>query len=518
VLANRLSENPKINVLLIEAGGVDRNVLFRMPKGFAKLFGNTKYTWDYQIRPFGPNNLSENWPRGKVLGGSSSINGMVYNRGNQADYDELERLGNPGWNWDTILPIFKKFEDNAFGQSPTRGSGGPLHVSTPRDPDPLCDEIVASGAALGLTAMRDVNESDDERIGHTIANIRNGRRVSAARAFLHPVLGRPNLTVVTGTVIDELLFDGDKVVGVRGRSAKGGSVDYRAKREVILSLGSLATPKLLQRSGIGPSDVLRSAGIPVRLDRANVGARMREHRCFSIKFRLKENLGYNKLLATPTAQALTGAKYFLNHKGPLAAPAYDTIAFLKSRPDIDRMDAQLLMGPVSIEAYHAGDTVQVERQPGLSAVGYVLRPTAEGSVAITAKDPDAPLDIDVNYFGSEYDRRTGADLFRRLRELFAQEPIASRIAHETFPGQTVRSDEELINSALDSGNCGYHAIATAAMGPNEDDVVDSRLRVRGVDNLRVMDCSVLPIMVAGNLNAPMMAMAWHAADVILANA
>jgi choline dehydrogenase len=515
VLANRLSEDPGIRVLLIEAGGSDRGPLYRIPKGFGKLFDDPGKVWQYPTRPFGPSAQAEIWPRGRVLGGSSSINGMVYNRGQRADYDELVRLGNPGWGWDTILPIFRAIEDNALGATETRGAGGPLHVSLPRDPDPLCEEMIAAGTALGLTAMPDINESDGERIGHAMATIKDGRRFSAARAFLHPLRDRRNLTVVTGTVVTELLFGGDKVIGVRARDAKGGVVDYLARREVVLSLGSLATPKLLQLSGIGPSDVLRATGVGVRLDRAGVGAHMREHRCLALKFRLKDDLGYNRLLSTPARQGVTALKYLLNRKGPLAAPAYDVIAFLKSRPELDRPDAQLLMGPWSVATYKAGETVTVEREPGVSVVAEVLRPTSEGSVAITSADPDAPLRVDPGYFGSDHDRRVGVDLFHRMREFFAQEPIAARLMHETFPGMEVRSDEDIIDAALDGGYCGYHAIGTCAMGPDDGHVVDSHLRVRGVDNLRVVDCSVLPTMVSGNLNGPIMAMAWHAADLIL---
>lgn len=520
VLANRLSEDPGVSVLLLEAGGADTSPLFRIPKGFGKLMDDPHRAWHFRTRPFGPNRRPEVWPRGKVLGGSSSINGLVYNRGSRADYDELERLGNPGWGWETILPIFRGFEDNAFGASPTRGAGGPLAVSPPRRPDLLSEEMIETGRAFGLAAVRDVNESDGERIGHAIGTIRDGRRVSAAGAFLHPVRHRPNLTVRTGVLVTGLLFDGDRVVGVRahdapgGRTASTGEMQLRAGREVILSLGSLGTPKLLQQSGIGPSTVLRAAGVDVRLDRGMVGARMREHRCIPLKFRLRSNLGYNRMLATAGRQALTALKYLATRSGPMATPAYDVIAFIKSRPDVDRPDAQLLMGPWSVATYQAGEAVTVEREPGISAVAEILRPTAEGTVAITSADPDAPLDIDPNYLGSDHDRRVVVDIFGRMREFFGQDPIAGRLAVETFPGTDVNSTEEIIDTVLDSGYCGYHAVGTCAMGPGEQDVVDSRLRVRGVDGLRVVDCSVLPIMISGNLNGPVMAMARHAADLI----
>ncbi|MET9018604.1 GMC family oxidoreductase N-terminal domain-containing protein [Actinopolymorpha sp. NPDC004070] len=519
VLASRLSADPGVRVLLVEAGGPDRHPLFRVPKGFGKLMDDPGKAWHYQTRPFGPRARPEVWPRGKVLGGSSSINGLVYNRGDRHDWDNLVRLGNPGWGWDTMLPIFRGFEDNILGPSDSRGAGGPLGVSPPRRPDPLSVEMVETGRSVGLTPVRDVNdldearESDGERIGHTMATIRDGRRVSAATAFLRPVRHRANLTVRTGTTVTGLVFGGDKVVGVRARDAAGATVEFSAAREVVLALGSLGTPKVLQQSGIGPAQVLRAAGVDVRLDRALVGERMREHRCLPLKFRLRENLGTNRMLSSPARQGLTALRYLVRRDGPLATPAYDVLAFLKSRPGLDRPDAQVLMGPWSVATYQAGEAVTVEREPGLSAVAEILRPTAEGSVRITSADPDAPLDVEPNYFGSEHDRRVAVDVLARMREFFAHEPIAARLSAETFPG--VRTDEDVVDAMLDSGYCGYHAIGTCAMGPNDEDVVDSRLRVRGVDNLRIMDASVLPAMVSGNLNGPVMAMAWNAADLIL---
>ena len=517
VLANRLSEDHGTQVLLVEAGSQDRSPLIRVPKGFGKLLGDPKAVWMYPVRPVGPNGRVETWVRGKTLGGSSSVNGLIYNRGNRADYDELERLGNPGWGWDTILPIFKQMEGNTLGASPVRGADGPLSISTIADPDEVSEWVVDAGTKAGLTHVEDVNASDDERIGHTMATMKNGRRVSAAAAFLHPVSKRENLTVMVDAVTDQVLVEADRAVGVRVRH-KGAVVDLRARREVVLSAGSLATPKLLQLSGVGPADVLRKAGTEVKLDRGNVGAHMREHRCFAMQYRLKDNVGYNRKLATPLAQAGSAARYLLTHKGPMAVPSYDVVGFCRSRPDLDRVDAQVLMAPFSAIPYEPGGKLGVEREPGLQCIGYVLRPDSEGSVHITSSNPDAPLDIEPNFFATDHDRTIFTGVFRRMRELFETDPIASHLEGETLPGPDVHSDGDIIDSALDRGYCGYHAIGTCAMGPADEDVVDSQLRVRGVAGLRVVDCSVLPIMVAGNLNGPIMAMAWHAADLIKASA
>jgi choline dehydrogenase len=513
VLANRLSADPQISVLLIEAGGNDRNPLLHIPKGSGILFENDKYMWHYTTTAFGPNPHSEMWMRGKVLGGSSSINGMVYNRGNRADYDELERLGNKGWGWDEILPIFKGFEDNEFGASPTRGLGGPLHISVPRVSDPLCEAMIAAGTNAGLTEVQDINETDAERIGYATSTIKNGRRVSAATAFLKPALRRTNLTLRTHTAVRRILLERGRAAGLE-IVGKDGTAEVRATREVIIALGSLNTPKLLQLSGIGPREVLKAAGVRGHLDRENVGRRMREHRCATLRFRLNQDLGYNRQLSSSFAQAVTGARYLATRKGPLAAPSFDIIAFVKSRPDLERVDGQLLLGPWTIPPYNTGEPVAIEREPGLSCLGMVLRPTSQGTVEITSSDPDTPVRIDPNYLGSDYDRETTANLMRKMRAIFEQSPIVERISHETYPGAKTQSDDDLIDAALDGGYCGYHAVGSCAMGPSDDDVVDSQLKVRGIDGLRVVDCSVMPTMVAGNLNGPIMAMAWRAADFI----
>jgi choline dehydrogenase-like flavoprotein len=515
VVASRLSEDPGTRVLLLEAGGKDDNLMIRIPRGFGKLLGNEKFAWFFPTRPFGPTDKYEAWVRGKTLGGSSAVNGMIYNRGARADWDQLEALGNPGWGWDTILPAYRAFEGNELGPSPTRGANGPLGISTAANRSPVCDEMIDAGSSIGMRRVDDLNESDDERIGYAMATIKGGRRVSAAHAFLHPVRKRANLTIATDSLATGLLFDGDTAVGVRVRTG-GRTVEQRATREVILALGSIQTPRLLQLSGIGPSEVLRAAGVDTRVDQANVGARMREHRCVTLQFRLNENLGYNKELSSPVAQVLSGARYLATRRGALAAPSYDVVGFLKTRPELDRPDGQVLMAPWTTAPIAPGEPIALEREAGLQCIGFVSRPDSEGSVSITSSDPDAPLDIVTNYFTTEHDRAIGAAIFRKIREMFSNAPIAGRITRETLPGAALEGgdDDSIIDSALEHGYCGYHAVGTCAMGTADTDVVDSQLRVRGVEHLRVVDCSVLPIMVAGNLNGPIMAMAWRAADVI----
>jgi choline dehydrogenase len=518
VLANRLSADPRVTVLLVEAGGWDTNPLIAMPRGYGELLGDPSTVWHYPTRSFGPSQQTEYWVRGKTLGGSSSVNGMIYNRGQRADYDTLERLGNPGWGWDDMLPVFTTIENHQLGASDVRGGDGPLHVSTVASiiggTDPLMADVIAAGTELGWRHTRDLNEADEERIGYATATIRDGRRVSAANAFLHPVTDRANLTVALNTTVDRVILDGDRAVGVLGR-ANGQRVEARATREVILATGSIATPTILQRSGIGPEDTLRSAGVDVVVDSPNVGARMREHRVFALQFRLTDDLGHNKLLSTEEGQRKAAEQYQTSRTGPLATPGTDIVAFFRTRPELDRPDAQLQIAQFSILPLEPGKALQIEPEPGMLCLGFILRPDSEGSIHITSADPDAPLSINPNYLATEHDRATAVDVFRGMRRLFATEPLAKRIEHETVPGHQVRTDQAIIDAALTTGSCGYHAIGTCAMGPNDDDVVDPRLRVRGVANLRVVDASVLPTMISGNLNGPVTALAWRAADFIL---
>lgn len=514
VLANRLSEDPHCRVLLLEAGGEDTSPLIRIPRGFGKLLGDSRYAWHFPTEAFGKRRFVEAWTRGKTLGGSSAVNGLVYNRGQRPDWEALAAIGDESFGWKSILASYRQIEDNALGPSPTRGSGGPLHVSQALSPDPICEVLIAAGNEIGLRRVDDLNESDEQRIGLAMATIHGGRRVSAAHAFLHPVRGRSNLTVLVQALATEILFEGERAVGVRIR--RGGlTSDLHADREIVLSLGSIGTPTLLQRSGIGPASVLREAGVDLRLDRPQVGARLREHRCFPLQARLRRNLGYNRRLATPLAQAVTGLQYLLTRRGPLAAPAYDVVGFLASETTSERVDAQLLMAPLSVASHAPGTNPGLEREPGLQAIGYVLRPTSEGSVQITSADPTAPLRIVPNYYATAHDRTIGLAVFRKLRAVFASEALAPYVAHETLPGSAVQDDEAILEMALEHGYCGYHAVGTCALGRDDASVLDPRLRVRGIDGLRVMDCSALPTMVAGNLNGPMMAMANVAADLII---
>lgn len=512
VLANRLSANQDNDVLLIEAGPRDESRFIKIPKGFGILLEQDEYVWHFPTIPFGPSEEPDHWMRGKTLGGSSAVNGMIYNRGLAADWNGLADAGDaPDFSWDHILEHYRKIEDNQLGSASTRGTGGPLGVSPVENQDKSMETVMDSGASVGMQRVEDVNDSDAPRIGPSMTTIKGGRRVSAAHAFLHPVESRSNLTVSTETFVTKLLFDGDRVEGVE--IEKGGATSERyASSEVILSAGSISTPKILQHSGIGPAEVLGDVGIDVRVEHPKVGKQMTEHRSVQMQWRLNQDLGDNKSLSSRIRQGLAGIKYLMTKRGVMAKPSHDVMGFIKTDPDLERPDAELLFGPYSQGAGAEG--TEIESKPGMQVVAFVLRPTSEGELRITSADPHDDPKIDPNYYDTEHDRKKTVDLVRRVRELMDSDPIAELVERETVPGPDVTKPEEIIQSSLEHGTPGYHAYGTCAIGPDEDDPVDQKLRLRGVENLRIMDCSVLPTMVAGNLNGPMMAMASRAAEVI----
>lgn len=513
VLADRLSADGKSTVLLLELGGENKNFWVEVPKGLSKVAGDPEFCIFNRTDPIAPLGIQETWFRGRGLGGSSAINGMVYNRGSQADFDNIVDLGNPGWGWDEMLRIYKTMEDHALGGSDTRGVGGPLKVGVRTYDDDLSPLIMDSATKMGHTRVADINASDDERIGYTPGTIRNGRRQSAAKAFLKPARKRPNLTVRTGVEITKVLIEDGTAVGVTGDAA-GSPVEFRTTGtgEVILSAGSLGSPKLLQLSGVGPSVVLKEAGVDVIVDSEGVGEGLREHRCLSMQFRLKSDLGQNKKIYDSKHQNWEGFKYLFTRKGPIATPAYEMMWFFKALQESDRPDAQVLVTPMSM-----GVGIQkfdVERRPGFQMLGFALRPDSLGSVHITSADAKTPQRLQPSYLATEHDRDITLGLFAKMRELARQSPIADEVLIETVPGPLIQGEEGVLAHAAMFGGPGYHASGAVRMGPSDSDPVDAKCRVRGVSKLRVVDVSIMPSMISGNLNAPMMAMAWRAAELI----
>ncbi|HRE03073.1 MAG TPA: GMC family oxidoreductase N-terminal domain-containing protein, partial [Ilumatobacteraceae bacterium] len=506
VLANRLSADPGVRVLLVENGGRDRNPLLSIPKGFSFTLRGDRYTYKYETQPVGPARQSESWLRGKVSGGSTSINGMMYVRGHQRDYDDIVGRGNPGGGWEQMLAVFRAMEDHALGASPMRGVGGPLGVSIAVQHDQVCDAIVEAAAALGLRDTDDFNAADDERIGFTPSTIRRGVRVSAARAFLRPIAKRPNLTVLHRTRVGELRFDGNRVVGVRTRSG-GGVRDYTARREVIVSAGTIETVLLLERSGIGRGDVLRAAGIDVRADSPNLGERVIEQRGVSLQMKLKGKLGLTHTMNSVPKQIVQGARYLATRRGPLSTGGYDLTCAFKSAPGLDRPDVQGVLMPLALDT--GTDNIQLADYAGATFVGWQIRPTTTSSIHIGGAQPeDAPI-ISPRYVETDVDRAATGPMLTWARELFAQQPLAALVDSEVLPGPSVSTPAEVVTHAQNVSVGLYHAVGSAAMGPDDDDVVDDHLRVRGVQGLRVVDASVFAAQPAGNTAAPTMAVAWR---------
>jgi choline dehydrogenase-like flavoprotein len=509
VLANRLSEDPDTSVLLIERGGRGLNPLLYIPKGFFFTLQSSKLTKTYLSDPF-PSGYQEPWQRGSVLGGSTAVNGMMYVRGQQADFDALERRGNPGWGWDQFLAAYKAMEDHSLGASPVRGSGGPLGVTVEQgSDDETVQMLLAAAAKAGWPFAEDVNAEDRQHIGFTPSTIKNGVRQSTANAFLWPIRGRKNLTIATNTTVDRLRFDGLRVVGVIAQQGDS-QVEYTARRDVILSAGALETPQILERSGIGRADVLARAGVDLRVESPNVGERIIEQHGAAVQVRFKREIGHTLRLSSKAKQIAQGARYVLTRKGPVATGGYDLMAHIKSRPELDRPDIQVVGIPFALDMSSGLD---VAKYPGMYLLGYQIRPNTQSSLHITSAAKDAVPELNANYLEDAEDREVTGTIVDHLRNVVAQEPLASEVEAEEFPGPEVQTADEVVKFAHSPGVSIYHAVGSAATGP-EDDVVSADLRVRGVEGLRVADISILPEQVAGNTAAQAMAIGWIGADVI----
>ena len=512
VLANRLSENPRNSVLLLEYGGSDINPMHKIPKGFFFTLNSDKYVYRYPTLPFRENGEGEVWARGKVTGGSTTVNGMMYTRGFAKDWNDIAANGNAGWGWDDILPVFKSMENHELGASDMRGGDGPYGVST-AEIDDVSARILDAGYETGYDIVQDTNAVDTKRIGMTPSSVKNGRRVSAASVFLKPALKRKNLTLMSKTRVGYLQFEGTRVVGVLAEQ-DGEQKSFRARKEVILSGGSIESAMLLERSGIGRGDVLAGAGVDLRVESPNVGERLIEQRGVAMQVKFKEQIGLTQRLNSLPKQGWEGFKYLLSGKGPISDAGYNVLAGMKSSPDVDGTDIQGLFVPMALDA-ESFDRVQLAKHSGVMFMGYQIRPTTESSIHITGKRPeDAPV-IDAHYLETELDRKVTSTILDLGREVFAQSAMADLISEEEYPGAAVSTEEQVLDYALNSGATIYHGVGSNAMGPNDDDVVDSRLRVRGVSGLRVIDASVLPAQVSGNTAGPAMAIGWRGADFVL---
>lgn len=518
VLANRLSADANNQVLLLEAGCSDRNPAFHIPLGFAFLVANEKYAWQYKAQQSESDNKKmHRWPRGKSLGGSSSLNGMIYVRGQAADYDHWRELGNPGWGWNDVLPYFKKLEDYELGANEYHGEGGPIGITTTPNRLPVMEAMVEAGVQAGIPYKFDVNDGDQEGIGHNHATIKNGFRSSTSTGYLRPVRRRKNLEIRTQALVSRVLIENNIAVGVEYEH-KGQLIQVRARKEVILSGGAINSPQLLQLSGVGPGQLLRDHGIDVVVDLPGVGENLQDHVSTNIGYRVKETATLNSLArGLPLAGQIF--KWLTTRKGILGrSPAYVN-AYARSRPELETPDMQVHISPNTFDtkAYQSSGEVTMEKKAGISLVPNQCRPESRGWLRIKSPDFKTHPQIVANYLSHPVDEEMSVALVHWCRDIMTQPAIQAFSALEITPGPDVLTDEKILDYFKQSAATMYHPVSTCAMGTKDDpmSVVDAELRVRGVGNLRVADGSIMPRLISGNTNAPCIMIGEKAADLIL---
>ncbi|MBW6522685.1 GMC family oxidoreductase N-terminal domain-containing protein [Sphingomonas sp. RHCKR47] len=527
VLANRLTENGRHTVLLIEAGGDDRpgrepgqfrsNMMIHVPVGYAETLKDPRVNWLYETEPDpGTNGRRHVWPRGKVLGGSSSINGLLYVRGQRADYDGWRQMGCTGWSAEEVLPYFLRSEHRDGADDITHGTAGPLHVTDPTMRHPVSEAVIEAWKQFGLP-QRDYNGLDQEGVDWFQLTVRNGRRCSAATAYLDPARGRTNLRILTRAQVTRLLFEGRRAAGVA--YVRGGVPGVaRARREVIVASGAIGSPQLLQLSGIGPRDLLADHGIEVLQDLPGVGRNLQDHFIASMMFRLKPKVPSINAMSRGIPLAGQVVRYVLRRRGLLALSAAHVAAFTRSRPGLASPDLQfhILPATMDLEAFAARGVMELERSPGLTFAVCQLRPESRGAVEIRSPNATIPPGIQPNYLADALDREVLAAGLRQARDVAAEPALAHLIESELLPGQAAANDDALLDYARAAGGTIYHPVGTCAMGIGPMAVVDPSLRVRGVEGLRVVDASIMPRITSGNTNAPTIMIAEKASDLIRA--
>lgn len=513
VLANRLSADPSKSVLLVEAGGKDSHPFIHMPRGLAKIMANISYIWPFITKPEKwSNNVGEYWTRGRVLGGSSSVNGMVYVRGAAADYNELAAQTSDDWNWQAMRKVFEELECHELGAGKGRGGRGLLKISLPEIRSKMTEAVIAAGESIGLSRLDDINDpSDQPRVGYAPRTIWKGKRQSASTAFLQPALNRSNLTVETGVTVDRIYFEGKRAAGIIGEQ-HGKEVRFGAKGEVIISAGTLASPAILQRSGIGPRKLLEKLGIAVVSDNKMVGENLCEHRGVVFQWNVPDALSQNRDFRG-MGLIRSVLNYGLRKKGPMAGGAYDMGGWMKSDPALERPDVQILMSSFTFD--FGAVPIAVEKHGGLNFCLYPIRPKSRGRLQIVSRDPGQLPQIAPGYLSDSSDRDMVHKIFTIARNYVLQPPLAQYIEKETRPGSEFATEDEIEEAYRKFGYTNYHACGTCRMGKDSESVLDPDLKVRGTQGLRVVDASVFPFMLAGNINAPVMAVAWRAADLIL---
>jgi choline dehydrogenase len=513
VLANRLSASGRHSVLLLEAGPPDTYPWIRVPIGYAKTMFNPRVNWCFKTEPEPQmNGRQVYWPSGKTLGWSSAINGLIYIRGHRADYDGWSAQGNPGWSYDEVLPYFRKLEHNESGASEWHGVDGPLWASDIRAKHELVEALIGAGAELGIPANPDFNGPTQEGVGYYQLTTRNGFRCSTASAYLRPARRRPNLTVETGAQAMRIELEGRRACAVVFRH-EGRDVTAVARREVILAAGALQSPQLLQLSGIGPAPLLAQFGIPVVHDLPGVGENLQDHLQARVIFRCTKPITTNDVLKSWWRTMAMGARYVLTRTGPMAIGINQGGMFARTDPALDRPDVQFHLATLSSDM--AGSPVHTFS--GFTMSVCQLRPRSRGHVRIKSPDPLAAPAMQPNYLSDPHDGATLVAGLRLARRLAATRALAQYVAGEYRPGPEATTDDQLLDFARDKGATIFHPVGTCRMGPAGDAlaVVDPELRVHGVGALRVVDCSVMPTIVSGNTNAPVIMIAEKAADLIL---
>ena len=510
VMAARLSEDPATKVVLLEAGGPDNHFWIHVPLGYGKTFADPKVNWMFQTEPDrGANGRSIFWPRGKVLGGSSSINGMVYIRGQHEDFDHWRQLGNAGWSSTDVLPYFKRAENQQRGGSEFHGSGGPLSVSDATYSHPICDAFIDAAIELGFPRNDDFNGARQEGVGYQQTTTRNGRRCSTAVGYLHPASKRPNLQVITRALTERVLFDGKRAAGVAFRE-NGQPRTVKANREVILCGGAIGSPHVLMLSGVGRAEDLAEKGVAVVHDLPGVGQCLQDHYSAAVKLRCKEPITFNDVMMNPLRKLSVGVQYLLTRKGPLTMAAGPVALFARTRPELATPDVKVSISPFSSDNPAAG----LHKFSGFTTIIYQLRPDSRGEIRLKTTNPaDAPAMIP-NYLTDPNDQRTIVDGLKLIRRILATKHFERFIESEYMPGPQARTDEDLLHHARQTGGTVYHPTSTCRMGTDAMAVVDPELRVHGMEGLRVVDASVMPTVASGNTNAATIMIAEKAADLI----
>src|SRR6476660_6850836 len=511
-LAARLTENPATRILLLEAGAAS-HPYSRMPLSFGLLIDNPAANWLYQSEPEpGTANRTIPVPRGKLLGGSSSINGLVWVRGQPLDYDTWGQMGCRGWSWRDVAPLFTRIETFVDGDGANgRGTDGPLKVSTVPDQNPLYDALFKAAVAAGYKLNPDYNSEDQEGVVKTQASISRGRRMSVAHCYLEPAKRRPNLNIVTEAPTRRILLEGKRCVGVV-YERWGREVEARAGREVILCAGAVATPQLLELSGIGKPDVLKTHGIEVKHASPAVGENFRDHINARIAWRVKERLASYNHKARGLGAVGEALKYITTGGGFFSLPSAPLLAFLRTRPELASPDVQMHLVPYAIKD---PKTRKLQDFPSMTIACYQLRPESLGSIHIRSADPNAQPAIRFNFLSDTIDQRAMVDGFRMIRRLVEAKPLDALRGEEYSPGKSVKSDEEILTYIRGNAHTAYHPIGTCRMGPEGPrTVVDERLKVHGLEGLRIADASIFPTMPSGNTNAPCIMVGEKCADLI----